>query len=303
MDAPPRRIWPKTICNLALVVVLAACSTAPGQAAGTPVDLTDSSLIPGAYANPLDPIMFPDETQQNAINGAGEAMVTECVTDRGFTYQTGAVFPRRRGAADAQYTYSVTDPEVAAVYGFHPATWVEEMQNAPTGPTAAWPEGYEEALFGQADRMQVKDDDGTVIATYDPDSCSGRAKDTITPGWAQQERLLNVAYDVLYQNLDKVETHPDVLAGFDAWSACMAEAGYTYDTPMAANEAFATDLPTADEISVAVASATCMHSSGLLRTWSKVRTEITQAELDKHPGLVTEWLDLQQQAVANVSGS
>lgn len=304
MDAPLRRTLPTTVCLFALVAVLGACSTPPEQVAGTPVDLADSSLIPGAYANPLDPIMFPDETQLNAINAAGEAMVTGCMADRGFTYQAGAVFPRRRGAADAQYTYSVTDPEVAAVYGFHPASWVAGVQEGPSGP-ATMPEGYDTALYGQADRIQIKDDDGTVIGTYDPDSCFGLAKDAVTPGWARQERLFTVAADILYQISERVAETSDVVSGFDAWSTCMADAGYDYPDPMAASndERFGTDLPTAEEIPVAVASATCQQSSGLLRTWSRVRTELTQAELDKHPGIITQWLDLQEQAAANASGS
>lgn len=306
MSASLRHIL--TIGLVAVVVALSACSTAPEQAVGTPVDLADSSLIPGAYANPLDPIMFPDETQQSAINAAGEAMVTACMADRGFTYQTGAVFPQRRGAADAQYTYSVTDPEVAATYGFHPASWVQRAQEVAPEPAtmpATVPEGYDIALHGQADRVQITDDDGTVIGTYDPDSCFGLAKDAVTPGWARQERLFTVAADILYQISERVAETPDVVSGFEAWSACMADAGYDYPDPMAANndERFGTDLPTAEEIPVAVASATCQHSSGLLRTWSRVRTELTQAELDKHPGIVTQWLELQEQAAANASGS
>ncbi|GAA3808789.1 hypothetical protein [Cellulomonas soli] len=285
---------------VAVATLAAGCSSESPQPENT-AQVSDSSLIAGAYANPLDPIMFPDATQQSLITASLEEVVSECMAQAGFTYQAGDAFPQRRGAADAQYTYSVTDPEAAAQYGFHPASWVQN-QPAAGAAAATRAEGYDPALFGEAD-TEVADKDGTVIATYDPDSCSGKAKDSVTPQWAQQDRIVNVAADILLAVSDEVAENPEVKAANQKWSTCMAQAGFDYATPMDANndERFATDLPTAAEIPVAVASATCQHESGLLRTWSKTRAELTQTELDKYPGIVTEWLQLQDDAATRAT--
>ncbi len=228
---------------------------------------------------------------------------------RGFTYVPGEAFGKRRGAQDAQYTYSVTDPAVAAVYGFHPESWVKEVkERASSNPDDAPGRevaGYEDALFGQADAASVTDDDGVIIATYDPKSCAGQAKDQVTPEWAKQERIADIGADILLDVSDLVVTNDEFVHAASAWSACMADQGYDYATPMDANndEAFATDLPTAAEIPVAIASAECQHSSGLLRTWSRVRAQLTQRKLDEHPGLVAQWLELQRTAATTAAAT
>lgn len=277
-----------------------AATGAPQAEQGTP--LANSSLIAGAYANPLDPVMFPDADEQATITTALERHIAACMADEGFTYHPGDAVPRRRGAEDAQYTYSVTDPKDAAHYGFHPASWVHDEQAGHRDSTR--PEGYDEALLGRTDAKAVTDDDGTVIATYDPDSCAGRAMDGITPGWAEQDRLVDVAAGILLEVSDAVEEDEDVRAAQAAWSACLADEGYDYASPMDANndERFATPLPTVEEIPVAIASATCQHESGLLRTWSRVRAELTQSALDDHPDLVTRWLELQAAAAERARG-
>ncbi len=298
MTHHPARTRRLALGATAAVALVTGCSGG-GDPAPTPtLDLTDSALVAGAYANPLDPVMFPDPTELATLTSAAEALITTCMAEHGFTYVPGDAFPRRRTAADAQYTYSVTDPAVAAEFGFHPASWVEEVRSASGSRPSPVP-GYDEALFGQKDKTEVTDDQGTVIATYDPDSCVGRAKDSVTPDWAAQERTFTIAADILLDVADRVQQDDEVTAAMKDWSTCMRDRGFTYSSPMEANgdERFGTDLPTAEEIPVAVASAQCQHDSGLLRTWSRVRATLTQAALDAHPGIVSEWLSMQRSAV------
>ncbi len=281
------------------VAGLAACRAGGDSPSGaTSLMLEESSLIAGAYANPLDPIMFPNPTQQSLITAALEQQVSICMQDRGFDYNPGDGIPRRRGAEDAQYTFTVTDPDVAAEYGFHPASWVRDEQDAEARGKSTSPEGYEAALLGETDKKKVTDKAGTVIASYDPDSCLGKAKDAVTPKWAQQERIYDVSAEILLDVSDEVPGHEKVQAASRTWGSCMEKAGYSYASPMDAADDFDTNLPTSDEIKVAVASATCQQESGLLRTWSEVRARLTQVALDKHPGIVAEWLGLQREAAS-----
>lgn len=288
--------------GILLCLSVTACSGS-GPAPTTPdTDLPRSAMISGAYANPLDAIMFPDETQQSLITTGLEQALTTCMAEAGYTYHRGDAIPGRRTAQDAQYTYSVTDPAVAAEFGFHPASWVAEMQDAAL-PRETPPPGYEEALFGHTDKVIVTDDAGAAIASYDPDSCLGRARDELTPDWARQDQIFFASAEILLAVSDALTGNEEFRTANARWSQCMAESGYEYATPMDANNdpRFGTDFPTVDEFPVAIASATCQHSSGLLETWSRLRAELTQDALDKQPGIVTEWLSLQQDAYSRVS--
>lgn len=284
----------RTPFAIPLVLILAACgladATTPAPSAAPP----ESALVPGAYANPLDPVLYPDPTQQSLVDAALEAEVTACLAAAGFAYLPGTAVPARRPVDDAQYVYTVTDPEVAATFGFHAASWVAELDTPRPAPTPA-PPGYEAALFGDPEAVPVTDEMGTVIATYDPASCLGRAEDAVTPHWAQARRIEQAAADILLRVADLVDRDEAVRAARADWSRCMAASGYGYPDPFTASNEFATDLPTAAEIQVAVASAGCLASSGLLRTWSLRRAELTQAELDRAPGLLTEWLEIQRE--------
>lgn len=261
-----------------------------------------SSLIPGAYANPLDPVIYPDEVQQRALTAAGEAVVAQCMAERGFDYASHQVFGQNEQARDAQYVYGVTDPESAAVNGMNSALWMEAVTSDRSSRVEP-PAGYFAALFGDPGAVEVPDGAGLVIASYDPDSCAGIAKDRVTPDWPAQEYLRDVGYQILLDAFFALEQDPRVVDAERAWSACMAERGYDYDGVWDANDAeeFSGDLPTAYEIEVAVASAQCQHDSGRLRTVSLVRAELTQEQLAEHPGLVTEWLAAQQHAADALS--
>lgn len=290
-----------TVGVLAVVATCSGCAGSGSPQSGASVNLEESALIPGAYANPLDPIMFPDENQSTAIVNAEEALLTDCMAAAGYTYVKGDGVQITRTAEDAQYTYtSVSDPDVAAQYGFHSKSWIDEIQNR---RIEAVPDGYDDALVGNPN-VDMKNSEGVVIATYDPESCQGKARDAIDPGWAEADYLNDLGSDILYKTWSAVQSDSDVAAKQAAWSRCMGESGYNYETPEdPMNDESYGELPTASEIPIAISSANCMHSSGLLRAESRVWAQATQVELDKHPGLVARWLELKQSAVDALNGS
>ena len=112
------------------------------------------------------------------------------------------------------------------------------------------------------------------------------------PGWAEERQLDLLAWEIL--GAINEENNPEVIAAFAAWSGCMKDKGLNYAMPWEAHNEFDSNLPTAPEIEVAVASAECQQSSGLIRTWSRVRAELVHKELEKHPGIITRWNELQQ---------
>jgi hypothetical protein len=162
-------------------------------------------------------------------------------------------------------------------------------------------EGYLAALNG-TDPVDVRNSDGAVVGAYDPNSCLGAALDAVTPRWADMEGLRAQAYEVLLA-ASAVESSRPVKDGFAAWSECMAAEGYDYADPWSMDEDFPASSPTEAEKTVAVASADCQHSSGLLRAWSKARTEATWDALeDSHPDMLTRWDALLAETVSHVEG-
>lgn len=285
--------------------VLTGCGTpdSPPTPAYSP---HDSALVAGAYGNPLDPVVYPDEVQQGAIAAAGEGLVTQCMADRGFDYTQHQVFIQYQSPSEAQYVFGPTDPEAAAVNGMRSALWIAAVTGGGDAGGTAPTEGYLEALFGDTSAQEVRDGTGLVIASYDPTSCAGIAKDRVTPHWAEQEYQLDIAYQILLDAGEAAASDPAVVEADAAWSRCMADRGFTYDglqAAMSSPEFTQTDLPTAHEIEVAVATAECQQSSGLLRARSLARARYTSERLAEHPGLVTEWLALQQDALDAVGSS
>lgn len=292
----------RTAALLAATGVLVGCSTT-----GEPLPAYSpqpSSIVVGAAANPLDPVVYPDAVQQRAVESAGEAAVARCMADRGFDYPRQLVFGMYQDPTEAQYTYGAADPGTAAVNGMRSQAWIDSMTRDRSGDGVEV-EGFTAALFGDTSAVAVRDGAGQVIAHYDPESCAGRAKDEVTPDWAVQERHLEVAYQILLDSSERTATDERVVEAEAAWSACMAERGYDYAGLWDAwnSDEFGGELPTAREIEVAVAAARCQQDSGRLWTVSSVRAEYTQERLAQHPGLVTEWLAAQQRAVAGLPGT
>lgn len=280
------------------IATLAACSDGSSPTSPTPAyELTESSLISGAYANPLDAIEYPEQKQQDIITAAIEDDMAECMTSHGFTYFRGDGYGRWTKAENAQYTFTVTDPKVAAVYGFHMESWIKRAQQLADGSVSNdRPDGYIEALWGDAD-TEIKDADGAVLVTYDPTSCQGAAMDANMPEWAMQHRLIELSGAIVFEASKAADD--SVVKELAAWQECMAGEGFDYPSPGDATNTFTGDFPTEEEIVTAVASAQCQHSSGLLRAVSKARAEYAIRELEKHPGIIAEFTRIQNNAYEN----
>lgn len=283
------------MAGLAAVALVPAGCSEPADS----VELTESELIEGAWANPVDRVIYPDESAANLIQEAGEAAITQCMAERGYEYQGGA-FPWAFVREQAQYVYGVTDPDSARANGVRSALWmasVHQLEHEFPSPD----EGYTAALNGAA-TVDVRDSDGAVVGSYDPDSCLGAALDSVTPNWADMDGLREKAYQLLLV-ASEVEDGSAVRDGYAAWSECMAAAGYDYPDPWSMAEAFPGDSPTETEKAAAVASANCKHSSGLLRAWSKARAEATWEELRRsEPDLLSRWDALLAETVKHVEG-
>jgi hypothetical protein len=280
-----------------VVVGSVGCVQSPRQTES--FELVESELIEGAWANPLDRVLYPDESAAAMIWKAGEKAVTECMAERGFEYQGGA-FPQSFPREQAQYVYGGTDEASARTNGLKSTIWMEAIrQSSKQSPDPE--DDYLAALNGTA-TQDVRDSNGAVVGTYDPKSCLGTALDTVTPDWADMDGLRSQAGEVLLV-ASAVEETQEVKDGFRDWSKCMAMSGYDYADPWSMDDDFPGSSPTAPEKALAMVSANCMHSSGLLRTWSKARAEVTWEELGRsYPDLLVRWDALFAKTVNHVKG-
>ena len=290
------------VISAAVVAVLAGCSSSP-PGPGNVSDLPESSLVEGAYAYPTE-AMEPDpifaEAQYNAIRQA----IASCMADRGFEYEY------RQYRSSPPGRYGVTDPEQAATWGFrNPASFGGEQDDPDAPPPPQNPqmspeeEAWTEALSGTEEHeVAVTGDSGQVVEQYRADGCSAQGPLSVNPHYFEQRALLQMLLDLHGRASREVEQEPEFQKAFEEWNRCYSEAGpgpvESLDDYWAGGglppDVRTSETISQEEIDAAVASATCLHESGFLRTWSGMLALAEQRLLDENPGILTEYLEIQQ---------
>lgn len=307
---PVRRPVALAAVTTATLALSACVDSSAGPAGAQSYALAPSTVFAGTYALPLDPILAPAEEEVHAIADATGQMIAQCMAAQGLEYEVGSDY--HPGSNTGNY-YGVTDAEVAARHGYRP-TWYLDVAPEANQPAEGMSgleenrdeEAYGTALYGpEANHVQVKEEStGAIVANYDPTSCFGQAMDTYQPEWGQRYAIESLAGDISYQAHQSAYQDPELLSGFEDWSACMTQAGFDFATPDDAY--FSTwpgDTPGEEELRTAVADATCKADTGLNETWSTVLIRLQMEALDAHPGLVTEWLRIHRLQLEAVDGS
>lgn len=308
MASTPR--WLGVAGTVMAIAVVSGCVGAPApEESFDPSSLSPSAILPGTYALPLDAVLSPPTDEYNAREDATWRAVAECMSKQGFEFSHESNYTQ--GAGQGTY-YGITDADQAAVYGYRPA-WLQGsdqtggQEPGATGeePVAEVP-GYSQALMGnEADHVQIKDEDsGSVVANYDPTSCWGSAMDELQPGWGQRYALEEVARQIALDAYKQSYDSQVVIDGFASWSDCMREAGFDFATPDDAyTSVWPGEVPGQDEIRTAVSDAQCKESTGLNKAWSGEIARLQTEALEKHPGLVERWTEIQNAALDAARGA
>lgn len=287
------------------------------QDAFDPESLGPSSLFAGTYALPLDAVLSPPTAEVNAIENAVWESVAPCMAEKGFEFSQRSEYTQ---TGSKNYYFGVTSTDEAAVYGYRrPAEGnvTEPVDDTPeetgslglgTGDEAAseYEKQFRRALMGdEADWVQIKDEDtGAVIANYDPNACWGKSMDELQPNWGKRYALEAIARQIATDASLAAYESNKVIEGFAAWSACMAKQGFEFKDPDAAYfSVWPGDNPGLDEVKTAVADAQCKADTGLGKTWSAEVARLELAALEKHPGLVERWQEINKSDLATVRGS
>ena len=190
-------------------------SPAPSQSAGAngaSGEAADATTLAALYS--LLDVQTPAESVLFFATNVPESDVTTCMSAAGFEYVQGPS-PEAQVAADLRVT--LPPEEFAVRYGFGAAA--SELGLFP-GPPPDPNQAYRLTLTkGEADAYNQ---------VYF--RCRGATPDRIA-----HSNALNTAVAEFRKVIDADDR---VMAAVAAWSACLAAAGFTYDTPLSMRESF-----------------------------------------------------------------
>lgn len=246
---------------------------------------------PAAVHLPIEAFMVSG-AQAHADNLAVTLLTYKCLARLGF-----APGPKlgEFSAADAEVSsltarrYMLATDEVRTV-GYHTSlTHAFVEQDLEHKQTMADAQAYYTTLGTGIDSLERAmsglDANGNPLS--DPSipagGCAGEANRALhgtdaSLGWSDTVQQIN------RDSFDQSILDPRVVAAFAAWSACMAADGFTYATPIEANNdpQWATDKPSEREIATASADLECKTTTNLIGIWFGVESEIQQRMIDEH---------------------
>ncbi|MEV1007604.1 hypothetical protein [Streptomyces sp. NPDC049881] len=216
----------RPLLTAAVAVLLTAGCGGPGREAAT--DAETETAVP----RPLSGALHFSAAEQTALRDAEEALVRDCMRERGHDYRTAPGRDARRAAAVNPYTllspgWSASDGYglTGAVLEGPPADPNEETLAALTeAERAAW----EEALLGRReDHVEIDLPSGRTIG-YAPDSCVQTARDGVYgEGWSE---LRYTVEDLSNDAISRTLESPGFGDAEAVWADCMAQLGYAYGT-------------------------------------------------------------------------
>jgi hypothetical protein len=244
--------------------VLSGCAADPPATAPPPQDTHGDFVLPAdAYAFTLP--------ETGRIDLARELLAGKCMRRLGYTFDADAARREIPAGNDATVTdlgwygnkrrYGVTDPAVAARYGYH-------LVNPNLGGTSQAPgfgaltPAMRTALTGTCTRE--------ATTALSPDGVVGEADVVAALGSGSFRDSLH---------------DPTVTAAFAQWSTCMLKGGFHYASPAVAGTEFDIDSPriTPAETTAASADVLCKQRTHLIDIWHGFETTDQNTRIAQDP--------------------
>jgi hypothetical protein len=297
----------RTAAVVAMALVATVSLTACGSdAAGLPdIDPSDRA---GSQQLLTQQFVVAKDDQRMFIRASRVARA-QCLVRFGVeASEEGPIDEASLGVSASDRPIGIVDRVVVAKWGYHP------------DPTATLPAvekgdagGYNPSPREMALRQGVDAQGGVVKAT----DADGRP---LPVGGCDGEVLRNVfggadfdmfrGQNLFSQAAERAEVDPRLMEAWGLWSACMAKAGYTYDTPWEANDDarwWSQTSPSSDEVKAALTDLDCRESTGMQATWVAVLNAYERRLIDQEGASLAEWADRLQsnrrRAKELVSGS
>lgn len=262
-------------------------------------ELVESALYPGAWATPIELALTPDQDRFQAVAESSALAVEQCMSERGFPD-----YVAKRETLPYQRYYGVIDPDVARVWGYKDPDLADLETADPNDPQAPMEDtpltDEETALVGtdESRTQEVKLEDGTVVARYDPEACLNVGRLQVQPHYFEMLALQMQLEDMRNNASMTVENGAEFQAAYDEWAACVVDKGEA--DPVLPDGIYGTvhspsGEVSAEEISEAVAHAECKSETGFLREWSQLRVETEQQLIAQTPGPLAEYIALAEE--------
>jgi hypothetical protein len=260
------------------MIVLAGCSTAPMATSGfDAADLdaalgkvpTDLSTVHGLDL-PLDRSLLTPIEELEVVK-ARNTLMEHCLADHGLAFTFPVVDPVRDAAKPRRY--GLVDAGEAAAYGYRdPAVFA--AHGAGTTAHQPPPEVVSVITGVRAGKAGGRD--------VPAGGCAGEADRTLAAD--AQPGQEPVSFALSGRSHEITRTAPPVTAAAEAWSRCMAAAGFPYARPDAAidDPAFTAGRPSPHEITVATQDVRCKESVDWVRTWVGVERAVQDVLIRRH---------------------
>jgi hypothetical protein len=222
---------------------------------------------------------LPTREQKDRLGRAQIALIRACMARFGIAYEVTPEPPGQYGPVSlTDRRYGISDMDLARMYGYG------------LGPR-------DPALAPRPNRPQLGADGETVLTgqgrsivsgiAVPAGGCIGEAERALTPP-------ANAGADILrgsklqFESFAQSRGDSRVRAAVDAWSACMAKAGFHYADPLAAaaDPAFISTLDQ-HQLTVAATDIGCKSSTNVIGIWFTVESAYQQRAIDAdRPGFV-----------------
>lgn len=239
---------------------------------------------PGAATSivlPLDDYVISPEEQERA-DRAQAALEVSCLSRFGLTWSGPAdsdlLVGRAILAAGLAERFGLVDEAQAVAHGYHPPRWstrtlIASREHAHHHEP---PADVAEVLFGQVSTI-----DGDSVPA---EGCRGEASRQLSAN-TRPLATTSLVTRLEEEAAREAATDDRVTAMFDAWSACMAEAGYHYSTPMSAardQQWRRAPKPSPQEVAVAGTDVACKTAVGYLDTLVDATAESQRTLIESH---------------------
>ncbi|MEU0546248.1 hypothetical protein [Micromonospora sp. NPDC005979] len=225
-----------------------------------------------------------DGEQRLTLDRARSILIDDCMRRFGIDRRQPAAATGRAGPEPMSRRYGVTDPAVAARWGYHLAPG--EGTVARTEPGAAVPPAEMLVWTGSEDGRPAPA--GQPTRTYQghevpAGGCAGEAGRELQLT-SPEDIAEHLVTSIDFNAFDQARTDNRVRQVVGRWSACMHEQGYNYVDPLTA--AAAADLrpatPSTAEKRTATADVACKTRNNVVGVWFSVESAYQTAMIQAH---------------------
>ncbi|MFJ3232101.1 hypothetical protein [Streptomyces sp. NPDC086787] len=267
-------------------------------------------------ASPLHAYMVDSSSDEvKIVNSAEWILAKKCMLRLGFegfvafnpktvesTYSVRQGDVSSRDTTDDDKPYGVDDPDLAAEHGYRGDGKSAEQSSQPQ----EWPTDQYLALTGEFDKGESHRAHGHPIPEHGclgeagrqlvgPEPKATKVNGVTVPGFA-------LPYQLWYESRKEGEKDPAWKKADHAWSECMKDEGFRYDSPfdaMVDSAWIVPDRPSAKEKKAAAADARCKLDTDYIDTVHKVQTRVQKSLISKNKKGLDALRAMQTRAVKN----